>query len=447
MPHVVGRYVLDAEVGAGGMATVHVGRLAGPEGFSRTVAIKRLRPQFAKDAESRSMFLDEARLAARIRHPNVASMLDVVAEDDEIFLVMEYVEGESLARLLHLTVAAGRRIAPSIVASVVSGVLYGLHAAHEVRDPDGALLGIVHRDVSPQNVVVGVDGIARVLDFGIAKAATSAMATKLGQVKGKLAYMAPEQLSGRPATRASDIFAAGIVLWEALTGERLFTGESEGELIDQVASCRVRAPSTSAPGIAESLDRVALRALARDPAARFQSAKEMALAIESAVAVAPPVEVGAWVAETAAEALRERAEAVARVERAAEGAPGLAARGGAVGRAATPPRTRRPRRGNLRTILLASALALAVALGVGLAARARTPASPAADAVESSLAATEEPLGSGAPNAPSASATSTPVAPGHPPRRRWHRPRSAGSCDPPYRVDANGQRHFKAECL
>ena len=191
---IVGRYALYAEIAAGGMATVHFGRLLGPVGFSRTVAIKRLHPQFAKDPEFVSMFLDEARLAARIRHPNVVPTLDVVATDGELFLVMDYVPGESIARLSRVLRERQETLPIRILSATIAGVLHGLHATHEAKDERGHPLGIVHRDVSPQNVLVGTDGVPRVLDFGVAKAAGRVQTTREGQIKGKLSYMPPEQL-------------------------------------------------------------------------------------------------------------------------------------------------------------------------------------------------------------------------------------------------------------
>src|ERR1700729_765840 len=192
---IVGRYALYGELASGGMATVHLGRLLGPVGFSRTVAIKRLHAQFAKDPEFVSMFLDEARLAARIRHPNVVQTLDVVATEGELFVVMDYVQGESLSRLLR----ASRTVGPipvRVASAILCGALHGLHAAHEATDEHGVPLGLVHRDMSPQNVLVDVDGSARVLDFGVAKAAGRTQTTGRGKIKGKLRYMAPEQIQG-----------------------------------------------------------------------------------------------------------------------------------------------------------------------------------------------------------------------------------------------------------
>ena len=199
---MLGRYLLYGEIASGGMATVHFGRLMGVVGFSRTVAIKRLHPHYARDPEVVTMFLDEARLAARIRHPNVLPTIDVVAADGEVFLVMEYVQGVPLSHLVQAATEQGRRVPPRIVSSILVDALNGLHAAHEATNERGEPLRLVHRDVSPQNIMVGADGVARVLDFGVAKAMGRLQTTRDGQVKGKLAYMAPEHLAGREVSRA-----------------------------------------------------------------------------------------------------------------------------------------------------------------------------------------------------------------------------------------------------
>jgi formylglycine-generating enzyme required for sulfatase activity/serine/threonine protein kinase len=313
---VGGRYVLYGEIASGGMATVHIGRLMGTAGFSRTVAIKRLLPQLAHDPDFVSMFMDEARLVARIRHPNVVPTLDVLAADGQLLLVMEYVPGESLARLLKATRAEGKRCPPRIASSIVGGLLHGLHAAHEARGEDGAPLGIVHRDVSPQNVIVGVDGVSRVLDFGIAKAAGRAQTTREGSVKGKFAYMAPEQMSGAPVSRSTDVYAAAVVLWETLTGERLFEGDSEAVLAMRVMKGVTRSPSSLVPGLDPALDAVTMRGLSTDPLQRFASAREMAVALEAVMAPATAIDVGAWVESVATPALSLRARAIAEIERA-----------------------------------------------------------------------------------------------------------------------------------
>src|SRR6478752_2497636 len=313
-PRTVGRYVLYGELASGGMATVHFGRLSGPVGFSRTVAIKRLHPQFAKDPEFVTMFLDEARLAARVRHPNVVPTLDVVAAQGELFLVMEYVQGESFARLRYLMKNGGKRAPREMVCAIVASVLHGLHAAHEAKSERGEPLGIVHRDVSPQNILVGVDGIARVLDFGIAKAAGRAQVTREGQVRGKMAYIAPEQLQNSAADRKADVYAAAVVLWEALTGERLFLGESESATIAKVLSGEVKPPSSIVPDIPAELDAVVMRGLNRDRTARFETAREMARALEACGPLATPTQVGEWVEATAGTALANRARIVSEVE-------------------------------------------------------------------------------------------------------------------------------------
>jgi eukaryotic-like serine/threonine-protein kinase len=296
------------------MATVHFGRLLGVVGFSKTVAIKRLHPNLAKDPEFVSMFLDEARLAARIRHPNVVSTLDVVALHGELFLVMEYVQGESLRQLVRAAAHARNPVPASIVGTVMAGTLHGLHAAHEARSERGEPLGIVHRDVSPQNILVGIDGVPRVLDFGVAKAAGRAQTTREGQLKGKLAYMSPEQLMGRGVTRSTDIFAASIVLWEALTGHRLFGGESEGEVVKRVLDAHADPPSKLVPTLPRALDAIVLRGLARDPAERFETARDMARALERALPLAPTSDVGEFVEKLAAPALALRAERIAKIE-------------------------------------------------------------------------------------------------------------------------------------
>jgi serine/threonine-protein kinase len=227
------RYIIGEEIAAGGMATVHLGGMVGDGGFTRVVAIKRLHPHYARDPEFTAMLLDEGRLTARITHVHVVQTLDVVASGPDLFIVMEYVHGEPLNRLLRNVVRKGERIPPKIAAGIVAGVLRGLHAAHEARDAQGALLGVVHRDVSPQNVMVGVDGIARVLDFGIAKAKGRAHHTETGQIKGKFAYMPPEQLRAEALDRRADLYAAGVVLWESLVGARLFTGADQAPSLEK----------------------------------------------------------------------------------------------------------------------------------------------------------------------------------------------------------------------
>jgi serine/threonine-protein kinase len=310
----VGRYTIFGEIASGGMATVHIGKVAGAAGFVRTVAVKQLHPQLAADPSFVAMFLDEAWLAARIHHPNVVQTLDVVSEEGQLFLVMDYVQGETLSRLWRALREKGELAPPAITASVLAGVLHGLHAAHEAKDDAGKPLEIVHRDVSPQNVMVGVDGVARLLDFGVAKAAVRLQTTQEGQIKGKLAYMAPELLEHGDVSRLVDVYAVGVMLWEGLTGKRLFEAATEGQLLHRILFSPVDPPSAAAPArasVSSELDAIALRALERDPKRRFQSAREMALAIERATEIARASQVSEWVERVAKPMLDERAQRIA----------------------------------------------------------------------------------------------------------------------------------------
>ncbi len=273
-PRIVGRYALFDAIASGGMASVHLGRLMGPVGFSRTVAIKRLHETFATDPEFVAMFMDEARLAARIRHPNVVPTLDVVALERELLLVMEYVSGESLSLLLKRARTEKRPTPIPVVVDILIDTLSGLHAAHEATNEKGEPLDIVHRDVSPQNILVGTDGVARLLDFGVAKAVGRMHETRAGQVKGKIRYMAPEQITGKGVTRTADIYAASIVLWEAVTGKRLFTGDTDAEVMFRVLEGKVDPPSRHRPDVPRALDEIILRGLSPKPSDRFATAQE-----------------------------------------------------------------------------------------------------------------------------------------------------------------------------
>jgi serine/threonine protein kinase len=506
---VVGRYALYGEIASGGMATVHFGRLLGPVGFSRTVAIKRLHPQFAKDPEFVSMFLDEARVAARIRHPNVVPTLDVVATDGELFLVMDYVQGESLGRLVRALKAEGKTPPPAIIASIMSGVLHGLHSAHEARNERGAPLGIVHRDVSPQNVLVGTDGVARVLDFGVAKATGRLQTTREGQIKGKLAYMPPEQLRGGELSRTTDIYAASVVLWESLTGQRLFSGDNEGAVFAKILEAPVAPPSQVTPGLSTAFDDVTLRGLSRDVSARFSTARDMALALERCIPLAPPSEVGTWVETLAKSVLSLRSERIAEIESSssvklqaggfdeavASSNPSSSSSSQFLDnvRTSSGPREHSARSlpGNETSSQLSSisvsksggmereggrrrkvVVAVFALLGIGalgvLGWRFAAPGSPVPAAPPSSAAPPllPEPSAAIAPfdlpatpqPPPSASVASTPSAatatvirrqPVHP-GTNTHPPPPPGpakDCDPPYTLDPEGHKHYKLNCL
>jgi serine/threonine-protein kinase len=342
-PRIVGRYALFDEIAAGGMATIHLGRLVGPVGFSRTVAIKTLHPQFAKDPEFVEMFLEEARLASRIQHPNVISTVDVATTEGEVFLVMEYVAGESLAKLVRSALKRGERMPVEVAATVLAGMLHGLHATHEAKNEQLDPMHIVHRDVSPQNVLVGLDGIARIFDFGVAKAAAMrSQATSDGQMKGKLSYMSPEQLNSRAVDRRTDIFAAGVVAWECLVGRRLFAGSDPGEVLAKVLTLDIPAPIDVQNSIPRTVSNTVMRALERSPDQRWQTAKEFAIELERNVVLAAAHVVGDWVALNAGEALQDRRHRVEAVERASVdlGHVGIYASGVSTSDLVSPPSSR-----------------------------------------------------------------------------------------------------------
>jgi serine/threonine-protein kinase len=452
------------------MATVHFGRLAGPVGFARTVAIKRLHPQFAKDPEFVTMFLDEARLCGRIRHPNVVPTLDVVTVDGEIFIVMEYVAGEALSKLLKTAWARGIAMPPRVAATIVSSVLHGLHAAHVAKDEHGHELGIVHRDVSPQNILVGGDGTARVLDFGVAKARGRLQTTRDGQVKGKIAYMPAEQLQGGIVSRQSDIYAAGVVLWEALTSRRLFDGETEAMTLVKAIEGRVDPPSMFNSEIDALADGVVLRGLAKDPDERFRTAREMALAIEQSIGLASPSEVGEWVEAIANEELQKRAMRIAEIESASllgsEPQISLAPQPAepphsqvssiSVSRPAisVPPSARRGGRIFLAVALMLGATGLVLG---GYAIREDMLLGPALQPAPNEVAASVVPLvmldTPTAPNKASAIAQAAPPPKAPDPPRAAPPPRPApaakpNACDPPYTMDpVTGRKKYKLECL
>ena len=441
---IVGRYVLHDAIARGGMATVYLGRLRGAAGFARLVAVKQLHPQYARDPGFVAMFTDEARLAARVRHPNVVPTLDVVRSEGELFLVMELVVGETLSRLLRPEGRERDRAPVRIAAAIVAGVLHGLHAAHEARGEKGEALGIVHRDVSPQNILVGVDGVARVLDFGVAKAVgRSQETTQGGAVKGKLGYMAPEQLTGDRLDRRADVFATGVVLWEALVGERAFRGEEGQTSIARVMEGEIEPPSEHVMEAAV-LDEVVLRALDPRAEGRFATALEMARAIEATVRVATPAEVGAWVLDRGEIALEELGRHVALLESTELGASTLVSSHPPPSAIVAP----RPSRRRLGVVAAALTLLLVGTAMVFVASRDRASVEPtgAASASASASAPVDPSLASSsAPSSP----TPPPIAPSSsskPSRAQPAKP-ARSDCTPPYFTDPNGVRRYKQHCL
>ncbi len=317
----IGRYALFDKFASGGMATVHLGRLDGAGGFSRVVAIKRLLPHLVQSPEFTEMLLKEARLAARVRHPNVVPTLDVVASKGEVLLVLEYVHGEALSALCRSLARKRGSVPIGVAVSICLGLLQGLHAVHEATDERGRSLGLVHRDVSPQNVMVGRDGMARVLDFGIVKALQQIEETMPTRLKGKTGYMSPEQIRGERLTRGSDIFAAGIVLWELITLRRFSAAATDKERIEKILSGDYARASSHRPDIPASLDDVVMRALAFDPSKRFPTAREFAEALAASAESASNGAVADWVNGLAEKTLLERERLLAQVENWDDGTP------------------------------------------------------------------------------------------------------------------------------
>jgi serine/threonine protein kinase len=501
----VGPYTIHTQIAAGGMARVHLGQRTGPLGFSRTVAIKRLHPQLVKDTEFVSMLVDEARLAARIAHPNVGTVLDVVATGSEVLLVLDYIRGESLSRLLALSADRCAKVPIRIATAVVAGVLRGLHAAHETQGPNGELLGVIHRDVTPQNILVGADGLARVVDFGIARAAGNSHLTPIGQVRGKLAYMAPEQLREGPVDRRADVYAASAVLWEALVGRRCFDGSNDGATVTKVLAGAEAPPSQWEATVPPELDAIVMKGLAYRPEDRFESTRDMAVALEREVGVASTSEVGDWVEVLAAVDLAQRDElvrAMAPVQTAetvsedpipvdpagtrrlglpASGWPSTDGSPSSRPSVVSVPSGRAAGKdvGTRRLWVVAGAgIALAVAaFAVWVTPRPHPPVVWAAPTTEPPVAAaapgvdetvapaipTPIPAASLASEAPSSRAVATriaaPVARPEAPAPSSHvaskssasrpvdSPRHRDDCSPPYTVDAMQIKHFKIECL
>ncbi len=282
-PRTLGRYELLGTLGTGGMATVYLARTAGEAGFQRLFAIKVLHRHLENETGFLTMFLDEARIAARLHHPNVVPIVDLATESGLHYVAMEYIEGCSLSALLK---KHPQDRPPRVLVPIVIDALAGLDAAHSLTDDAGNPINLVHRDVSPQNILVGVDGAARITDFGVARAESRLGGTRPGQLKGKIAYMSPEQIRGQPITRRSDIFSAGAMLWSMLTGRRLFHGENDAATMYNIVNLEVPAASTIGLKPPTVFDPVIARALERDPEKRYATAAEMEEGLREAMAAA-----------------------------------------------------------------------------------------------------------------------------------------------------------------
>lgn len=439
------KYAVLAPIASGGMATIHVGRMVGAEGFSRRVAIKKLHAQYAHDPGFVAMLVDEGRVAARVIHPNVVSVLDVVRTPDDLFLVMDYVEGVPLSFLLDAARARGQTIPVAIASAIVVGVLHGLHAAHEATDEAGAPLGLVHRDVSPHNVLLSADGVPKVVDFGIAKARGRAQeTTQEGHIKGKVPYMAPEQLRAADVDRAVDLWAAGIVLWETLVGARPFRGD-QSQILGQILHDRPPSARAARPEIDAALEAVIARALARFPEQRFATAREMAAALAEAAPPASPLEVGAWVEDLARDEMARRATLVRDASARVAPPPESATQISSTTFHSTVAAVR-------RNAVLASVLGTLAVTGAGwIAASSWT--RPAAEPARGSLTVDPAPPPPSAPSdLPVASGAPSASAPPLPKKAHPSRAKPASKTPPPgdarcYTLDAEGIWHIRPECL
>jgi eukaryotic-like serine/threonine-protein kinase len=490
------RYITYGEIAAGGMASVQYGRLAGPPGFSR------LHPQLAREPEFVSMFIDEARICARVSHANVVPILDVISQPGELALVMEYVHGVTIDVLIALARQRGAAVPLPVAVALVVGVLHGLSAAHEARGDDGEPLHIVHRDVSPQNLIVGSDGIVRVLDFGIARARGRLRHTPAGQVKGKLLYMAPEQLKADEVDARADVYSAAVVLWELCAGAPLFDAPSESAIVGRVLLEPTLALSSLREDCPPALDAALARGLARDRDARFQSARQLAHALEGAVRCASQSELASWLDGLAGALLRRRAANLAAMQEGRAGTldgaapehagtrrlPAAETRIAAAAPAPTPRRTERESHASPRPrwrafALVALALAALAALALYAHGPREAPASAAAAAAPSP--ASQLSGGPGAAPSPAAPTVDAPAPSAAPPsavapamseaptsRAPRRKPRAGGparapspplpatpkvepgaaqsarlDCSEPFTIDARGVKHWRRECL
>jgi serine/threonine-protein kinase len=296
-----GRYSLLYRFGAGGMANIYLARLLGAQGFEKLIALKVIHDRLAFDPQFVKMFIDEARLASRINHPNVAHTFEFGRVDDTYFIAMEYVEGESLSAILKQ-----RKPGATVSARIIADAAAGLHAAHETRGADGKLLEVVHRDVSPHNIMVSYSGSVKLVDFGVARARGKLHTTQQGSLKGKFSYMAPELIEHAPVDRRTDIFSLGIVLYETITRRRLFKGETEAETLNKVLNLTIPPPSEYADDCPPALEAIVMRALERRQADRFPTALEMQQALERFLMESGKVVLPADVGEMMDEVFHER---------------------------------------------------------------------------------------------------------------------------------------------
>ncbi|MFP2911643.1 serine/threonine protein kinase, partial [Pyxidicoccus sp. 3LFB2] len=275
-----GRYELLRRIAVGGMGAVYLARQKGPVGFQKLLVLKRLLPHLSEDDEFIQMFLDEGRIAAHLNHPNIAQIYDLGDVDGQYFIAMEYVHGEAVGPLGQRALARKVTIPLGLKCRIIADAAAGLDGAHNARSPSGRKLALIHRDVSPQNVLVGFNGGVKIIDFGVAKASGKLSQTMVGTIKGKHAYMSPEQARGEPLDHRSDVFGLGTVFYELLTQTRLFKRDSEFATLKAVVGAKLVPPSEVVPDVPKALDAIVLKALARKRDERFSTAGELQLALE-----------------------------------------------------------------------------------------------------------------------------------------------------------------------
>jgi serine/threonine protein kinase len=276
----IGKYEILRHMASGGMAEIYLARATGIENFEKYVVLKRILPAIANDPEVIRMLLDEARVAATLHHSNIVQVFDIGQIDNEYFICMEYLNGKNVAALAAAMQRRGERLDDDNALSIIIGVCAGLQYAHDKVDDQGNPLGIVHRDVSPHNVVITQDGGVKLVDFGLAKVANRPSESSSGTLKGKLAYMSPEQCRARPCDRRSDVFSLSIMLWELTTGERLYTGSCDYDYLCAILETDARRPSSVIPDYPAALEAIVMKGLARDPDARWPTVEAMQLELE-----------------------------------------------------------------------------------------------------------------------------------------------------------------------
>jgi serine/threonine-protein kinase len=283
---ILGRYQLVLRVAAGGMGEVWAARLYGSRGFQKLVAVKTLLPELSQDPNFEQMFLDEASLAARIKHPNVVEVMDLGEEEQILYQIMEWVEGASLWAIMRAAAKRKHKVLPMlVVASIVHQIAAGLHAAHELRDGDGNPLGLVHRDISPQNILITPQGVAKIVDFGVARfSGRKSMATQVGEIRGKVPYMAPEVILGQPIDRRADLFALGLMLYQLLSGTHPFLGDSDAITLARISDQQPAAPLIQrVPEVSPALSALVDHAMRKNPAERIPTGSAFMRELERAV--------------------------------------------------------------------------------------------------------------------------------------------------------------------